>query len=212
MAEGGWTAIGLSNDWEPGVVAGVLVEGREWALWRGVSGSAHLWEDRCPHRGMRMSLGFVRGDRLGCLYHGWQYDLGGRCRYIPAHPELDPPETIRIAARPLAESGGLIWAAFGDPPAAEPDFAPAAPVRSLYLDAPLAAAMQAVEAAVAPGVRDARLVEIDGDTLLVAGHCVDADHCALHIARLGPVERLAERQRRAARWAEALRRAVEAGR
>ena len=53
----GWTAVGLSGDWEPGAVAGVIVEGREWALWRGVSGKAHIWEDRCPHRGMRLSFG-----------------------------------------------------------------------------------------------------------------------------------------------------------
>ena len=41
-----WTAIGLSRDLEPGAATGVVVDGREWALWRGVSGRLHLWEDR----------------------------------------------------------------------------------------------------------------------------------------------------------------------
>ena len=49
----------------------------------------HVWEDRCPHRGMRLSMGFVRSDRIACLYHGWQYGTDGHCLYIPAHPR-DP--------------------------------------------------------------------------------------------------------------------------
>lgn len=56
----------------------------------------------CPHRGMRLSLGFIRGDQVACLYHGWHYDAG-QCRYIPAHPQLTPPETIRVQAFETAE-------------------------------------------------------------------------------------------------------------
>ena len=72
-------------------------------MWRDSDGVAHVWEDRCPHRGMRLSLGFVRGDQIACLYHGWRYDAAGQCRYIPAHPQLTPPETIRV---PVLAVGG----------------------------------------------------------------------------------------------------------
>ena len=213
MTAGVWTAIGLTRDLEPGAVAGVIVEGREWALWRGQSGHAHVWEDRCPHRGMRMSLGFVRGDRIGCLYHGWQYDEGGQCRYIPAHPELDVPATIRVAAHALAESGGVIWASFeGEAPPA-PDFEAALAVRSLYVDAPLAAVWLALRetglsSAEAPGVAEAMIVERLGDRLLVGGQVVSASRSALHIALLDPGA--ASHRKDHARWAERLRREAEA--
>jgi nitrite reductase/ring-hydroxylating ferredoxin subunit len=201
-----WTAIGLSRDLPPGATAGVIVEGREWALWRGVSGRAQLWEDRCPHRGMRLSFGFVRGDRLGCLYHGWQYDEGGRCKYIPAHPDLDPPDTIRVGVAPVTESGGVIWGCLeGEAPSA-PELPEATPVRSLYVDAPLAAALAALgPAAATPGARDAYLIEADGLRLLVAGQSLEADRSALHISAFAPANEAA----RAAKWATRLRYEIE---
>ena len=206
MAEAGWTAIGLSRDLEPGAATGVIVDGREWALWRGVSGRLRLWEDRCPHRGMRLSLGFVRDDHFGCLYHGWQYDESGQCTHIPAHPEMKPPAAIRIRGVPVTESGGVIWACFADDPPAPPQFPGAIPVRSLHLDAPLAEATAALGVATpAPGAGDAYRVEFEGDDWLVAAQKVDDNHSALHIAAFGDADSV----RRAAHWAAALRPSLE---
>jgi nitrite reductase/ring-hydroxylating ferredoxin subunit len=218
MAEGGWTAVGLSRDLEPGAVAGVIIEGREWALWRSESGRAHLWEDRCPHRGMRLSFGFVRGDRIGCLYHGWQYDEAGQCRFIPAHPELDVPATIRVPAYEIAESGAMLWATFAAATSPPPTFSAALPVRSLYLDAALSDALKvlsemAANAADTPGAAQAKIVENEGDTLLIAGQGVDERRSCLHIALVDPpAGEPHARQKHHAQWAERLRRAAEARR
>ena len=51
---------------------GIIRLGESIVLWRDGAGKVHALEDRCPHRGMRLSFGFVRGDALNCLYHGWQ--------------------------------------------------------------------------------------------------------------------------------------------
>lgn len=206
MAESAWTAIGLTRDLRPGGATGVVVEGREWALWRGVSGRPHLWEDRCPHRGMHMSHGFVRGDRFGCLYHGWQYDESGQCAHIPAQPEIKPPAAVRIRGVPVAESGGVIWACFADDPPAPPEFGDAVPVHSLFFDAPLCAAKAALGAAKqAWEAADAYRVEVENDIWLAAGHIIDDRHSALHIAAFGGAESV----RRAIRWAGGLRLALE---
>ncbi|NVN12987.1 Rieske (2Fe-2S) protein, partial [Nguyenibacter vanlangensis] len=90
----GWHALMLAMDLEPGSVAGCVLRGRELAVWRDARGVAHVWDDRCPHRGMRLSLGFLREGTLACLYHGWRFGPDGRCAHIPAHPELSPPATI----------------------------------------------------------------------------------------------------------------------
>ena len=36
--------------------------GYRMVLWRGLDGTPYALEDRCPHRGMRLSFGFVRGN------------------------------------------------------------------------------------------------------------------------------------------------------
>ena len=79
------------------------------AVWRSVSGVVNAWENRCPHRGMRLSHGFVRGESLACAYHGWHYNTEGFCHYIPAHPELTPPKTVRPVPYNVVEQAGLLW-------------------------------------------------------------------------------------------------------
>lgn len=79
------------------------------AIWRGASGQVQAWENRCPHRGMRLSYGFIRGDSLACAYHGWHYNTEAVCHYIPAHPELEPPATIKPVVYSVLEQDGLLW-------------------------------------------------------------------------------------------------------
>lgn len=118
----GWHAIALSRDVPAGQPLPVILGGREIVVWRGESGTVRAWIDRCPHRGMRLSFGFVRGDTLSCLYHGWRYRLDGGCDRIPAHPDLVPPKTITADAYPTVEAAGLVWLRIGAGTAA-----PAAP-------------------------------------------------------------------------------------
>ncbi len=81
----------------------------DMAVWRSASGVVSAWENRCPHRGMRLSHGFVRGESLACAYHGWHYNCAGACHYIPAHPELVPPKTIKANVYNITEASGIIW-------------------------------------------------------------------------------------------------------
>lgn len=81
----------------------------DMAVWRSNSGVVSAWDNRCPHRGMRLSHGFVRGESLACAYHGWHYNCEGYCHFIPAHPELTPPKTVRPVMHGIAEQGGIIW-------------------------------------------------------------------------------------------------------
>lgn len=81
----------------------VQLEGLDLVLFRHGSGVGAL-DDRCLHRGMRLSRGKVEGGRLVCPYHGWSYCPAGGIR-SPGTPSL------RLAARPFetAERHGLIW-------------------------------------------------------------------------------------------------------
>ncbi len=113
--EVGWHAVALSRDLPPGMPLPVVFAGREIVVWRAEGGAVRAWADRCPHRGMRLSFGFVRGDTLSCLYHGWRYrGSDGGCDHIPAHPDLTPPKTIAADTYGATEVAGLIWLCIGD--------------------------------------------------------------------------------------------------
>lgn len=101
--------VALSRDLPAARVMRAQLGDLDLALWRSASGVLSAWENRCPHRGMRLSHGFVRGERLACLYHGWHYSTEGFCEIIPAHPELTPPRTFCTAQYGVAESDGVIW-------------------------------------------------------------------------------------------------------
>ena len=135
----GWTPVALSSDLPRARAFRTFLEGRDVVVWRAGSGMASVWDNRCPHRGMRLSYGFVRGDRLTCIYHGWQYGTDGICQLIPAHPDLTPPETLCATAFVSVEESGLVWAAASEREE-EPSIGvtDAEPVRSLTFDRDLA--------------------------------------------------------------------------
>lgn len=152
MSDDGWYPVALAGGVTVGTSNGTRLLGEEIVVWRDQTGEAHIWEDRCPHRGMRLSLGFVRGDRIACLYHGWQYGTDGHCLYIPAHPDLKVPPSIVTWRHGSAEGVGMIWAHLGE--TAEAPTMPAeangrtlVPVRSIHIDCPAATAAERLASA-----------------------------------------------------------------
>lgn len=196
-----WIPIALGRDVPVGVTRAVIVDGREIVIWRGADGVAHVWEDRCPHRGMRLSLGFVRDNALNCLYHGWQYGAGSQCLRIPAHPDLTVPPTIRANAYAAAETGNMIWmgADTADAPPTLPELVPAI---SLAIEAAPATVIAALGGTDATPVVT---VPLAGQTLHIGWHRVHATKTMLHAAISGTDIAAATAQLRA------LRNSVEQG-
>ena len=85
---GSWMPVALSQDLPAGTVMPARMPAGSIALWRSHSGRVAASADRCPHRGMRLSHGFVRGEALSCIYHGWSYCAG---RKLSAHPRPSRP-------------------------------------------------------------------------------------------------------------------------
>lgn len=88
--------------------------GQDLVLWRDAGGVLRAFDDRCPHRGARLSLGRACGDALECAYHGWRFDGAGRCVAVPAQPGFAPPASHRVPAHAVAETAGLAWVRLGD--------------------------------------------------------------------------------------------------
>ena len=129
-----WTAVCIAADLPAKVVMPSVCDGTEIAVWRSASGQLAAWADRCPHRGMRLSHGFVRGEALNCIYHGWTYGADGGCTRIPAHPDLVPPATIRAVRFACLQAQGLVWVAALGCELPLPDLRGLIPVRSLVVE------------------------------------------------------------------------------
>jgi nitrite reductase/ring-hydroxylating ferredoxin subunit len=138
-----WIATGLSQDLPKAVVMAGHWQGHDLAVWRSATGRLQAWNDRCPHRGMRLSHGFVRGETLACIYHGWVYGADGGCKHIPAHPALTPPATITVASFACVEQDGVIWVAPADMAKAPPALAEVQSLRSISLTCDVAAVLAA---------------------------------------------------------------------
>ncbi len=135
----GWHPAALSSDLPAGIVIPAWSPNGEIALWRGQSGTVTASADRCPHRGMRLSHGFVRGDALACIYHGWSFGQDGGCQRIPAHPDLEPPKTINTKNQFVKEIDGIIWISGEELPDPPPSAAGYEPLRSITIDADIPA-------------------------------------------------------------------------
>jgi nitrite reductase/ring-hydroxylating ferredoxin subunit len=121
----------LRRYWLPALFASQLPEpdcppvrvtllGEPLVAFRDTTGQCALLGAHCPHRGA--SLFFGRNEECGlrCVYHGWKFDVHGRCVDMPSEPpESSFKDKIHHTAYPCAERGGVIWAYLG-PPALRP--------------------------------------------------------------------------------------------
>ena len=198
---GSWVPVALSSDLPAATVIPAHIPAGPLALWRSQSGRVSASADRCPHRGMSLSHGFVRGEALSCIYHGWSYGPAGNCLRIPAHPALTPPEAIRTVTHPVTEADGVVWVAVGEPAGEPPALAGRVPLRSLTAFADIAA----IEAAAGARANAGGFVETETASLLLSS--TREGETLIHVlvaADAGPAARIA-----AARAAEGLRRTAE---
>src|SRR5262245_20589187 len=121
-----WYPVFESRELGPGKPIGIRRLGEDLALWRDGSGQAHIFIDRCPHRGARFSEGgTIHGRELQCWYHGFRYDGSGQCTAVPVEGEQTAlASRVATTSYPVEERWGLIWAFIG-----ETDLFPAPPLR-----------------------------------------------------------------------------------
>ena len=116
-----WIAVHDGDQLPAGRAKPIRIMGENYAIFRGQSGEAQVIDYRCPHRGAQMHLGWVEGDEIRCVYHGWKFEKGGQCTEQPAEQE-GFHRKVRIGTYPTREHMGLVFAYFGEgePPAFPP--------------------------------------------------------------------------------------------
>ena len=88
-------------------------------LYKGDSGRAVALDNRCCHRGAKLSNGRLEGDSVRCMYHGLKFDASGRCVQIPGQESI--PAKLCVRSYPLVERDHLVWIWMGAPELADPE-------------------------------------------------------------------------------------------
>jgi len=94
----------------------VRVLGEDLVLFQDGSGKYGLVGEHCSHRGVSLYYGFVEEDGIRCPYHGWKYDVCGKCLEQPfENPETNFKDKIQHPAYPVVKLAGLLFAYLGPP-------------------------------------------------------------------------------------------------
>lgn len=99
--------------------------GEPLVLYRTAAGQPVALADRCVHRRYPLSASRLDGDTVVCGYHGFTYDSGGGCVFVPGQQRI--PRTARVAAYPVVEQDSFIWVWIGDAGREDPARIPRAP-------------------------------------------------------------------------------------
>ena len=88
--------------------------GEDLLAFRDSEGRVGIVEPHCPHRGANLYHGRNEECGLRCAYHGWKFDVEGRCVDLPTSPpESSYKDTIRLLAYPTREWADMIWVYMG---------------------------------------------------------------------------------------------------
>ena len=92
----------------------VKVMGEDLLAFRDTQGRVGLIEPHCAHRGANLFFGRNEDCGIRCIYHGWKYDVAGKCVDMPnVEPGAAYHGKISIKAYPTREFGEMVWAYMG---------------------------------------------------------------------------------------------------
>lgn len=111
-----WHPVGLSRD-AGDAPRQVRALGEDLILFRDGAGRAGLLHSRCAHRGASLYYGRVEPAGIRCCYHGWLFDVEGRCLEQPCEPAKGAVGRDKVCqpGYPLEERYGLLFAYMGPP-------------------------------------------------------------------------------------------------
>jgi nitrite reductase/ring-hydroxylating ferredoxin subunit len=117
---------GIRNYWYPALATwrlgrkprAIKLLGEEIVVYRD-GGQLYALQDRCAHRGARLSMGkclYPGSGTISCPYHGWTYKgETGRCvAKLVEGPDAPIPPKAKVKTYPVREFAGVIWVFVGD--------------------------------------------------------------------------------------------------
>ncbi|MCI2415601.1 MAG: aromatic ring-hydroxylating dioxygenase subunit alpha [Candidatus Aramenus sp.] len=115
--------MGLEGYWFPVGYSGFSVKevnllGQEILVLKAKEGYVAL-QNRCPHRGYKLSKSKVLDDRIKCSYHGWEFNFNGDCVYVPSSNSRGH---VKLRKYQVKEKYSIVWVSLGNPVHDVPEF------------------------------------------------------------------------------------------
>lgn len=103
----GWFNLCNSANVKKGKVIEAEAFGEKLAVFRGENGEVSVVDIFCPHLNANLAEGHVKGNKLICAFHGWEFEQDGKCSNIP-YAECEPPKQANLKTWKVIEAWGLI--------------------------------------------------------------------------------------------------------
>lgn len=109
-----WYIACFEDEFKKSSIIKRKIVGHELVVFKNEKGEVAVLEDRCCHRNVHLSLGYIQGENIKCGYHGWEYNLDGKCVHIPVI-ESDKISDKACVKRYLTEfKYNTYWVFIGD--------------------------------------------------------------------------------------------------
>jgi len=116
-----WQPVAFVRELGPAPLR-VRILGEDLVVFRDRAGQIGVLHLHCAHRGTSLEFGIPVERGIRCCYHGWVYDVDGRCLETPGEPAGSRLcERVVQGAYPTHEFTGLVFAYLG-PPDRRPPF------------------------------------------------------------------------------------------
>ena len=110
-----WQPVAFTRDLD-GPPRRVRILGEDLVVFRDRGGRVGVLHLHCAHRGTSLEFAIPLERGLRCCYHGWVYDVDGRCLETPGEPAGSRLcERVWQGAYPTHEFCGLVFAYLGPP-------------------------------------------------------------------------------------------------
>ncbi|MCD6075548.1 MAG: hypothetical protein K0Q70_2431 [Rhodospirillales bacterium] len=115
----------LRRFWIPGLLEEEVAEpdcdpvrlrllGEDLVAFRDSNGRIGVLDAYCPHRLSHLYFGRNEECGLRCVYHGWKFDVDGKCVDQPSEPaETKFAHKVSITSYPAVARGGVVWVYMG---------------------------------------------------------------------------------------------------
>ena len=111
-----WIPFRLSSDIPDadGDPVRVTLLGENLVAFRDTQGRVGLVDRLCAHRNADLFFGRNEEGGLQCTYHGWKYDITGKCVGMPTEADdSNFREKVSLRAYEVRERAGVLWAYMG---------------------------------------------------------------------------------------------------
>lgn len=123
MIKNQWYAVLSSGALKKGKVVAARRFGENLIFIRSKDGQIGCFDHLCAHRKASLSKGWIENEHLKCPFHGIEYDINGKCVYVPSDGKAATLDYARfhLKSYPVREIGDIIFVWYGG---GEPDGEP----------------------------------------------------------------------------------------